>query len=354
MNLKRDSKTLKNKAIWSLKRGATCFNGFDDEGRVTSVLLHFQHASEMMLKAILIQSGIDIHNPKTGNTEGVEWCLGLATARCGLSEADAGVIRAIDSMRDAAQHWILFVDEGILYLHARAIISVMDRLMKKYFEDDLATHLPVRVLPISTEPLGNVDLLVDREFTQISRLLEPGRRARDEARGRIRTLLAMEGHVTSEVQISERDIDRIEKGVRAGKSFGDVFPRLRTIEAHTEGQGLTVSVHFSKRHGAPVRFVSGDDPAEAAAVREIDLRRKFHLQAQDLAKQVGLSVPRCKAVREHLQIDEDPSCMHIFEFKKQKIPCFSDNALRKITLALKEIDLEAIWAERRPKTRRGR
>src|SRR5689334_13553636 len=111
MKLKRDARTLKAKALWSLKRGLTCFNSFEEEGRVTSVLLHLQHASEMLLKSLLVQNKVDILNAKTGNTEGVERCLGLARARCGMTEAEAGVMRAIDSMRDAAQHWLLYVDE---------------------------------------------------------------------------------------------------------------------------------------------------------------------------------------------------------------------------------------------------
>jgi hypothetical protein len=352
MKLKRDARTLKNKAIWSFKRGVVCFNGFDDEGRVTTVLLHLQHAAEMILKSILVQRGVDIRNPKTGNTEGVERCLGLAAANCALLEHEQGVIRTIDSMRDAAQHWILFVEEGILYLHTRALVSVFDDLLKRYFEDDLASHLPSRVLPLSTEPIGNIDVLVDREFSQIKKLLEPGRRARDEARGRIRSLLSMEGHVKSDVKISERDIDRVEKGIKSGKLVEDVFPRLRTIQAHAEGEGINVVVRFAKKQGAPVRFVSGDDPTQAAAVREVDLQKKFYMQAKELAKKVGLSVPKCKALRDHLSIDDDPNCRNIFEFKKQKIVCFSDNAFRKLESALLEVDIEAVWEEHRPISKR--
>jgi hypothetical protein len=53
----------------------------------------------------------------------------------------------------------------------------------------------------------------------IGELLKPGKRQRDEARARIRALLAMEALVTDEVEISEKDIDRIEKGVKAGKKM---------------------------------------------------------------------------------------------------------------------------------------
>jgi hypothetical protein len=63
MKLKRDARTLKLKALCSLRRAVTVFNGCDDDGRVTTVLLHLQHASEMLLKAVLVQSGVQVMDP---------------------------------------------------------------------------------------------------------------------------------------------------------------------------------------------------------------------------------------------------------------------------------------------------
>jgi hypothetical protein len=83
----------------------------------------------------------------------------------------------------------------VLYLHARGFITTFDDLLKRTLDDALANHLPARVLPVSTQPPRGFDLLVDREFNQVKGLLQPGKRHRDEARGRIRTLLAMESHV---------------------------------------------------------------------------------------------------------------------------------------------------------------
>ena len=65
---------------------------------------------------------------------------------------------------------------------------------------------------------------MDREFNQIKELLQLGKRQRDHARGRIRTLLAMESHVAEGVEISEADIDRVEKAIRGG-------PRRRRSES---------------------------------------------------------------------------------------------------------------------------
>ncbi len=122
-----------------------------------------------------------------------------------------------------------------------------DAYLKRALDVDLSSRIPARVLPVSTKPPGDFDLLVDREYRLIAELLKPGKRKRDEARARIRALLAMEGLVADEVQISEKDINRIEKAVRAGSELGEVFPRLNTIASAVEGDGPAITVRFSKK-----------------------------------------------------------------------------------------------------------
>jgi len=48
----------------------------------------------------------------------------------------------------------------------------------------------------------------------------------------------------------------------------------------------------------------------AAAVREVDLQRKYHRSAAELASTVGLTEPRSLALRRHLGIDSDESYYH--------------------------------------------
>lgn len=346
MKLVRDAKTLKLKAVSSLKTSMTAFNSFHDEGRVTTVLLHAQHACEMLLKAVLVQNKQPVFEKNNGKSIGFERCLGICLARHGLTEQEVGVMRAVDRLRDAAQHWFVYVAEDILYLNVRALITAFDSYMKRCLEDELAAYIPARVLPVSTLPPGDFEFLVDREFEVIAELLKPGRRARDEARARIRTLLAMEAVAVDEVEISEADINRIERAVRAGSNVQAVFPRLSTIGTETTGEGVTLTVHFSKKQGAPVRYIGGDDPTDAAAVREIDLRRKFHMGRSDLAKKLKLTQPKAKALRDYLELDSKPDCHHLFEFGKQKIPRYSDNAFRAMKGWAEQNDIEELWRQR--------
>jgi len=347
MKLLRDTRTLKGKALSSLRRGLAAFNSFDDDGRVTAVLLHLQHACEMILKAALVQQRISIFDKKSGTSEGIKRCVRLAQAKCGLTDDEAGTIRAINSLRDAEQHWLLVVEEGLLYAHARALVTVFDEVLKRDFDDALVNHLPVRVLPVSSANPANIDLLMDQEYQRIVELLAPGRRARDEARGRIRALLAMEAHTAEEVEVSEKDINRIEKAVKAGGEFSTVFPRLSNLAATVEGEGIDLKVHFTKREGAPVHFVDADDPAQAAAVREVDLRRKYHMSPTDLAKRLELTGPKAAAVRWKAGVDGDATCRHDFVFGKSKFPMFSDNAARRMIEILEATPLRDIWSEYR-------
>jgi hypothetical protein len=164
----------------------------------------------------------------------------------------------------------------------------------------------------------------------------------------------MESHVVDEVAVSEKDITRIEKAIRAGKAAGQVFPRLGTLATTTSGDGISVTVHFTKKQGAPVRFVSGDDTEEAGAVRELDLSKKYYLAAAKLAAKVGLTGPRSTALRQHIGIDGDKDCAHEFVFGKSRFLQFSDNAVRRMLEAIGSEDMDAVWDAYKKKIGFGR
>jgi uncharacterized protein YjiS (DUF1127 family) len=346
MKLVREARTLKSKSLASLRRGLSAFNSYEEDGRTTSVLLHLQHASEMLLKALLVQNRTEVFDKKSGTSIGFARCANLAQAAGHISASQAGVMRAIDSLRDAEQHWLLKLDEGLMYMHARALVTVFDEVLKSLFDDALISNLPVRVLPVSSHAPQNIEVLMDREYAQIRELLTPGRRARDEARGRIRALLAMESHLVEDVAVSEKDIDRVENAIRANTAFAEVFPRLTSLGTVTGGAGIEVTVHFTKRQGAPVVFVPADNIGEAAAVRQVDLRNKYHITPTELAKKVGLSIPKAALLRRHLKIDDDVGLRYVFEHGKARFPSYADAAVEKMRQGMNEIDIDALWRTR--------
>ncbi len=352
MKLRQETRVLKRKALSSLVTATEAFNSPRDDGRATQVLLHLQHSFEMLLKAALVQAGVSVFDRKTGRSIGFERCVNLAMGddTIKLRETDAGALRAIDAMRDDEQHWFNEITEQLLYLHARAGVTLFDDLLQRAFEDRLANHLPDRVLPVSADPPQDLAIILDDEYSQIAALLRPGRRARPQARARIRTLLAMEAHVEPEARVSSKDVDRVERGIRDGNSREQVFPRLSDVATAIDGTGITISVHFTKKQGVPVRYET-DESLPAAAVREVDLQRKYHRSAADLAAAVNLSGPRSHALRCHLGIDSNDSCYHDFVFGAQRHRWYSDNAYTKMRDAAQSLDMDAVWAAHRPRAR---
>jgi hypothetical protein len=110
---------------------------------------------------------------------------------------------------------------------------------------------------------------------------------------------------------------------------------------------VTITVHFTKEQGAPVHFVSAQS-TPAAAVREVDLQRKYHRPAKELADSVGLTTARSAALRRHLGIGDDPGCRHEFVVGSQRISRFSDTAVTRMRDAKAAADMDVVWAGHRP------
>jgi len=104
MKLRRETRILKDKAISSLRRATAAFNSYDDDGRVTTVLLHLQHSFEMLLKAALVQRRVRVFDSRLGQSIGFEKCVNLGLEHLRLSDEEAGTLRTIDAFRDDEQH----------------------------------------------------------------------------------------------------------------------------------------------------------------------------------------------------------------------------------------------------------
>jgi hypothetical protein len=345
--MRREARALKSKAIASLRIAAQAFNSLADQGRVTTVLLHTQHAFEMLLKAALVERGDRVFDPNTGRTIGFDRVLNLARQELGLTAEVVGTLRALDALRDDEQHYLGGVGEAVLYVHIRAAVTIFEEILNDVFRERLADLLPTRVLPISTEPPADLDLLIDSQYRQIAELLQPRRRQRSEARMAIRTLLALEGHVAEQVGVSERDVTRVERGVRAGRGRDEVFPRLRGLGTEVQGTGLSVRVRFTRNTDAPpVRFVAATEALEAGAIREVDLQNIYKHGAKPLADKLRIGTGKAKALRWHLGIERDPACQHDFVFGGTRLRMYSDLALEKMRQAIEEgVDLDAVRAQ---------
>lgn len=126
---RRVPRLLKEKALASMRRMTSAFNSLDDEGRQTSVMMALQHAFEMLLKAALREQGVEVFDRLTGRSIGFEKCVRLAREHLKLDDDQLGLLRAIDALRDDEQHWLAEVNEGLLYVHARAALTLFDEIL---------------------------------------------------------------------------------------------------------------------------------------------------------------------------------------------------------------------------------
>lgn len=342
---------LKRKAVASLRTTITAFNALDDDGRVTTVLLHLQHSFEMLLKAALDKNKVPVFDKRSERSITFEFSVRKAQETEGikLTDEEAGTLRVIDAWRDAAQHWYLVLDEALLYLHVRAAVTLFEELLSRVFSEPMADHVPARVLPISAEPPQDVQLLVDREYERVAQLLGPNKRGRGEAQARIRALLAMEAHNDADAgEVRQADVRRVEKAVRQGSPREQTFPKLATVASDISGEGLTVQVKLVKSGGLPMTYVSDSASSNAAGIRLVDLEKKFYMGAFDLADRAGITRNKAVALRRHLDLDaNDDVHSHRFVHGSQKLMRYSDNALRKMKTALEHYDIEQIWSAHR-------
>ena len=341
---------MKQKALASVRSSIVAFNGLDDDGRVTEVLLRMQHAFEMLLKASLNAQNVSVFDKSTRRSVGMDRAINLAQGdkKIRLTDDEAGLIRAVDAMRDDEQHWYTSVDEGILYMHLRAAVTLFDDLLFRVFAERLGSHIPRRVLPIGAEPPKDFQLLVDEAYQRVADLLKPGKRMGSQARAQVRTLLAMEAHTDPDTQVSDKDVTEVIKGITEGRTRAQVFSKLAGVSATVPGDGVEVEVEvrFVKRGGMPVTFVI--DGVDASAVRVVDLHKKYYLSASELAENLDLTQPRALALRRHVGAGSNPDMSNTFHKGKVTYLAYSDNAFTAMRNARNNLDSEAIWAAHRP------
>jgi hypothetical protein len=149
-------------------------------------------------------------------------------------------------------------------------------------------------------------------------------------------------------KVPDRDVTRVETGIREGEERTQVFPRLSKVGASISGEGLGVQVRFVKQDDALAVKFTNDEEIDAADIRTVDQQKKYQWTAFDLADSLDISRPRGTALRTHLGIDKDPNTCHTSLFSKQKHVRFSDHALVEMKAATQVVDMGVIWNEHSP------
>lgn len=357
--MKREARLLLEKGCDSVLLSIEFFNRPHDRGRVSSTLILLNHAFEMLLKAALVHRGGRIRETRANQTIGFDTCVrrGLTAGDLKfLTEEQALLLQSINGLRDAAQHDLLEISEGQLYVHAQAGVTLFRDLLKDVFGQDLADHLPERVLPISTSPPNNLTTLFDSEVSEIKKLLRPGRRRKIDAEARLRPLAILDAAIRGEKgQPSAGDLRRIEKELSSGKSWQDIFKGVSAIEITADPAGPGLSLRLSKKEGIPIQLVpEGTPDAAVVAVKRVDELGFYNLGAKELGDKVGLTMPKTVAVVDYLELRSDLEYYKEFKIGSQLHKRYSPKAIERIKSALQKESAEDIWAKRQVTARKSR
>ncbi|WP_434480822.1 DUF3644 domain-containing protein [Gemmatimonas sp.] len=355
--MKREPAALLERAIDSLVLSVEKFNCPWDRGRPEVVLILLDRAFELLLKAVIVHRGGRIREPKATQTIGfdkcVRICLSEASVKC-LTDEQALTVQVINSLRDAAQHYLVELSEQQLYLYCQAGVTLFADILKAVFKQKLHDVLPTRVLPVASAPPRDLHSVLKAEFDDVKSLLVPRSRKTLRARAKLRALAIVEASVSGvRSQPGERELDRLIDTVRQSTSWRDVFPGVAALSLETEGSGLTVSIRLTKAQGEPVRLVPEGTPgATTVAVRRVDELGFYNLGLAQVADKLKMSPPRALALVKHLDLQSDSDCFKEIRIGKVAHKRYSQVAIAKLRAALPITDVDAIWERHKPQGRR--
>jgi len=356
--MKREPKLLLAKACDSLVLSIELFNRPSDRGRVSSTLIQLDHAFEMLLKAAILHRGGRIREKREKETIGFDACVrrALSDGRIKfLTDEQALVLQTINGLRDAAQHHLLDVSEGQLYVHVQSGVTLFRDLLKSVFKQELVTHLPTRVLPVSTSPPTTLATLFESEVYEIKKLLRPGKRRQIEAMARLRPLAILDATIQGEKgQPSDSDLRRVGKEVVSGRSWADAFKGASAVEIAAEGAGPSLSLRLAKKEGIPIQLVAEGTPGSSViAIKRVNELDHYSLGAKQLAEKLGVSMPKALAAVGHFGVRGMVDCYKEFKLGSQLHKRYSPKALDVIRDKLKTESMDDIWTHRRPSGRKG-
>jgi hypothetical protein len=353
--MKREARLLLEKACDALVLSIELFNRPYDRGRVSSTLILLDHSFEMLVKAAILHRGGRIRDKRAKETIGFDACVrrSLSDGKIKyLSKEQALVLQTINGLRNAAQHHLLDISEGQLYVHVQSGVTLFRDLVKSVFGQELATYFPYRVLPVSTSPPTDLATLFEFEVAEIRKLLKPGRRRQLEALARLRPLAILDATIQGEKgQPSDADLRKISKELAKGGAWTNIFRGAAVVEIAADGAGPSLSLRLSKKEGVPIQLVPEGTSGAVVAVKRVNELDFYSLGAKQLAEKIGLTMPKTVALVDYLGLRKDAACYKEFTIGSQTLKRYSPKAIEKIKETLKTESADEIWRKHRAKAK---
>jgi hypothetical protein len=235
-------------------------------------------------------------------------------------------------------------------MYAQAGITLFNDILKRVFRQKLSDYMPERVLPVSTTPPTSLGTLIDREFTEIKKLIKPGSRKRIQARAKLRSIAIIEASLEGvRSQPSKYELEKYLKQTSKGKRWQDIFPGVASLKLDTDGTGLSVSIRLSKSEGDPVQVVPEGTPgATVVAIKRVNELSFYSLGLKDLAEKLSLTTPRAFALVKYLKIQNNEEYFKKIKIGSSTFKRYSPKALDLLKKNLDTVDMEKVWNSCRP------
>ena len=348
---KRDVTELKKRANSSLMLAIELFNRPHEQGRAEGVLILLHHAFEMLLKAIIKDKTGSVHKKGDKYSYRFDKCLEVARNEVNIiSSDDRGFLSILDAHRDTSVHFYQEISEDLLYVQAQAAVTLFNDLLKSIFKESLGDMIPERVLPVSTRPPKDLQVMLDNELSQIDDLLKLGSRKGSQAAARLRPIMALATASRDKAErVTETELHRVVSRRRRGEDWNVVLPEVAQLKLDTRGEGIPISLRIKKDAESAVRIAKSDEtPVGTVFKQEINIWDKYNLNRNDLAQKLKLTGPKTSALILELGIQEDPECYKVLNRKSTNIKGYSKKALDLLRQAIEDgIDVADVWQKHR-------
>jgi hypothetical protein len=322
--MRKECKTLHVKAVDSLVLAVDHFNRAWDRGRTEAVLILLDRAFELLLKAIIVhRAGGDAirEKKKEGMTIGFDLCLRKclsdADLKC-LNEDEVVALQSLNTLRDAAQHYMVELSEEHLYVYAQAALTLFGRLTREVLKRPLASEIPQRILPVCARPPADLGALFEVEFADIKRMVAPGSRKRLDARAKLRSMAILQASLDGKKsQPSDGELDRVVTRINSGENWRQIFPGVATLIIVPEGSGPGLSLRIMKKEGEAVQIVpEGTPDSTVVAVKRVNELDFYSLGLYDLARKLGVNATRLLWLIQRDRMQEDADFFKVIRIGK--------------------------------------
>jgi hypothetical protein len=219
-------------AIDSLLAASRIFDDPFFPSRQETILMLLNHAFEMLLKAAVLKKTGRLRAKGEKHNYSFAKCLGICFLKLELfNETSLAGLKIINSLRDAAVHDTLQLNEGILaHFYVMAVIIFHDILKRVSAAKQIERRIPLKKILIESRPAEEFNFYVRKDFAAAKKMLKLSKKRAEEALIKLRPYLIVENELreTAEGRAALSEA-LVIKMILRGKTMENVLPFVSSL-----------------------------------------------------------------------------------------------------------------------------